>query len=257
MEQRKNQEIEINLGEIFYLLLSKLHIIILTGVIGMFCGYAFAKLALPIKYTSSISIFVNSSASDTVTENANQSDLTAAQSLAETYIVILDDDVVYDEVSEMLLEAYNASDLEKYFSITYSNGTASIKADSIRSLVEIAVVNETEVISITATTENAQLSADICTYIASNAPELLTRVAKAGSVESIGTAKVPTSPSSPDVSKITLIGLMLGLLAAICVIIIQDLVDNRIKTAIDFKKNFDDIPVLGEIPDLYSNKEVD
>jgi capsular polysaccharide biosynthesis protein len=52
------------------------------------------------------------------------------------------------------------------------------------------------------------------------------------------------------VKKITLIGFMLGFVIAVAVIVIADLIDNRIKFADDFKKKFSDIPVLAEIPDM-------
>ncbi len=253
----ETKEQEINLTDIFYLLVSKLPLIILLTVVGALCGFAYAKLVLPVKYTSSISIYVNNASdTDSVGEDgkATQADISASQALAETYIVILDDDVVYDEVSTYLLEDYDISDLEKVFTISYNGGTQSISASQIRSLVTIESVNETEVISITATTENPQLSADICTYISNIAPDLLTRVTKAGSVESIGEAKVPTSPSSPNVTRITLIGLLIGFIAAVAIIVIMDMIDNRVKTAEDFKRKFKDVPILAEIPDLYESK---
>lgn len=251
------QEQEINLSDIFYLLLSKLHFIILLAVIGGLAGFAVAKLFLPVKYSSSISIYVSNASDGAAVPadgKATSADLYAAQTLAGTYIVILEDDIVYDEVSDLLLQDYDTKDLEKVFTISYHNGEASISAGQIKSLVSISSVNETEVISISATTENPQLSADICTYIAKViAPDLLIRTTHAGSVEPIGSAKVPTGPSSPDVKKITMIGLLLGMVIAVAIVVISDLIDNRIKFADDFKKKFDSIPVLTEIPDMSDN----
>jgi capsular polysaccharide biosynthesis protein len=248
----EKQETEINLSDIFYLLLSKLHFIILLAVLGMLAGFAFAKLALPVKYTSAISIYVNASenrSSDEITST----ELYAARSLTSTYIVVLENDIVYDEVSKLLVEDYDIKDLEKVFSVSYKDGEAYISAGQIKSLVTIGAVDETEVIQISATTENPQLSADICTYISQIAPDLLTTATHAGSVEPIGTAKVPSSPSSPNVKKITMFGFLIGLVLAVAIIIILDLIDNRIKTSDDFKKKFDNIPVLAEIPDISDN----
>lgn len=250
---KQDQEQEINLADIFYLLLSKLHFIILLAVLGGLAGFTIAKFVLPEKYSSSVSIYVNNASagtSATTDGKINSADLYASQTLAGTYIVILEDDIVYEEVSKLLLEDYNLSDLEKVFSVSYKDGEPYISAGQIKSLVTIASVNETEVISISATSENPQLSADICTYIAEIAPELLTRTTHAGSVEPIGTAKVPASPSSPNVNKIALIGLLLGMVIAVAIVVISDLMDNRINFADDFKKKFDDIPVLTEIPDM-------
>lgn len=250
----ENQEQEIDLRELFYVLLSKLHIIILVAVFGALCAFAVAKFVLPVKYTSSISIFVNAAGENqnTTDGKADNADLTAAKSLAATYIVILEDDIVYDKVSELLVQDYEISDLQKVFNVSYENGEPYISASQIKSLVTIASVNETEVISISATTQNPQLSADICTYIANIAPDLLTRTTHAGSVESIGNAKVPSSPSSPNVKKITLIGMLAGFVIAAAAVVIAHLIDNRINIGEDFKKRFPDVPVLAEIPDVYN-----
>lgn len=249
----ENKEQEVNLSEIFYLLLSKLHFIILLAIIGAVGGFSVAKLLMPVKYSSSISIYVTNSDKNVVNQSGGtitSADLAASQALASTYIVILEDDIVYEEVSELLLRDYEESDLRKIFSISYKDGEPSISAGQIKDLVSISSVNNTEVISIAATTENPQLSADICTYIASIAPELLTRVTNAGSVESIGTAKVPSAPSSPNVKKITVLGILLGFIIAVGVIVISYLVDNRIKLSDDFKRRIENIPVLAEIPSM-------
>ena len=248
-----NKEQEINLADIFYLLLSKLHIIILLAVIGGCAGFGIAKFVLAEKFTSSISIYVNNSSRNTLPEDGKlaSQDIYASQALAGTYIVILEDDTVYEQVSKLLIEDYEISDLEKVFTITQNDkGESVITPGQIKQFVSINSVNETEVISISATTANPQLSADICTYIANVAPDLLTRVTKAGSVETIGTAKVPSSPSSPNVKKNAAIGFALGFVLAVAVIIISDLIDNRIKFTDDFKKRFEDIPVLSEIPEV-------
>ena len=109
----KNEETEIDLLEILYLLLGKLPFIILLTVLGVFGGFAIAKLMLPVKYTSDVSIYVNNSIMGTTdyTEKASTQDIMASKQLATTYIVILDNDEVYDEVSNRLLEEHHVEDL--------------------------------------------------------------------------------------------------------------------------------------------------
>ncbi len=250
MENEK--EMEIDLREIFFLLLSRLPFILLLTVIGTIAGFAYAKLVMPVKYTSSVCIYVNNANENAVQDQdrAQAADIQASKALASTYIVILNDDIVYDKVSDMLFEEYDIRDLEKVFTVSYDESEPYITPEQIRSLVSISSVNDTEVIQITATTENASLSAAICSDIADIAPDLLTRVTKAGSVETIGTAKIPLGPSAPNVKKVTAIGFLMGGVISVAVVIISFLLDTRIKTAEDFKKRFADVPVLAEIPDL-------
>ena len=129
------------------------------------------------------------------------------------------------------------------------NGKEYIPASQIRSLVSASAVNNTEVIKITATTRDPQLSADICNDIAIYAEELLMRVTKAGSVAAIGEAKVPLSASGPSVKRYTIIGALIGFVIAVAIVIILKLLDNRINSSEDIKNKFS-IAVLGEIPDL-------
>ena len=252
----KNEETEIDLLEILYLLLGKLPFIILLTVLGVFGGFAIAKLMLPVKYTSDVSIYVNNSIMGTTdyTEKASTQDIMASKQLATTYIVILDNDEVYDEVSNRLLEEYHVEDLEKMFTISYEDGEPSISASQLRSLVSIAAVNDTEVINISCTSLNPQISADICTYISEIAPSILIRTTKAGSVEPIGHAKIAKTPSSPNVKRTALIGGLIGMVIAGAIVIISHMLDRRIKVADDIKKKFPEMPILAEIPDLYDTK---
>lgn len=249
----ESQEQEINLKDLFSLLLSKIKFIILVSLLGTVLAFAYAKIILPVEYTSAVSIYVKNTSSAVTGDNpageATQTGLAASKLLAEAYIVILNDDVVYDQVSKMLLEDYAKEDLENFFTVKESDGDYFIPAQQIRSKVNIATINETEVIKIEATTESAQLSADICTYISDIAPELLTRVTKAGSVETIGTAKVPDSPSAPNVKVIIIIGMLAGLFISIAAVIILNMLDNCISSSDDIKQRFG-IPVLAEIPDI-------
>lgn len=244
----ENQEQEINLAELFYLLLSRIKFIILLTVLGAAVLFCYAKFWLPVQYTSAVSIYVKNS--EIKTDTTTASDLTAAKSLASTYIVILDDDVVYDKVSAMLLDDYGADQLKQFFSISKDKeGNDYISADQIRRLVTAKALNNTEVIQISAVTRDPGLSAAICNDIASFAKDLLKDVTKAGSVETIGQAKQPTGPSGPSVKRYSIIGALIGFVIAAAIVIIGKLLDNRIRTAEDIRQAFS-IPVLGEIPDL-------
>lgn len=255
-EIEKNDEKDIDLLEVISILVSKLPFIILLTVFGLFGGFAIAKLMLPVKYTSDVSIYVNNATvlEQQYSEKANAADIQASKQLASTYIVILQNDEVYDEVSRRLLEEYRVEDLEKIFTISYEDGDPSISAGQLRSLVSISAVNDTEVIKISCTSLNSQISADICTYISEFAPSILIRTTKAGSVEPIGHAKIAKTPSSPNVKRAAIIGGLLGGAFAVGIVIISHLLDTHIKTADDIKKKFHDLPILGELPDLYDTK---
>lgn len=257
METNENNEVELSLVDTFYLLLSKLPFIIMLIIVGVVAGFAYAKVIMPEKYTSSVSIYVNNASTFTQQDEigkATATDIAASKALAGTYIVILEDDSVYDEVSKRMLEEFEPNDLSKMFTISYDEGVPSISADQIRALVNIESVNDTEVIKITTTSRNPQVSAYICKYISEIAPDMLTRITQSGAVETIGSPKIPREPSSPNVKKVAALGGIGGMLIAVIVVIVSNLLDTRIKTADDIKNKFSDVVILAEIPDLYESK---
>lgn len=182
---------------------------------------------LPRKYTSSVSLYVNNLTSVSLTGDVNINDINASQKLVDTYIVILQDDDVLQQVADELSTPMTAKEL---------SGAISMQS-----------VNQTEVLQISAETVSPELSAEICNTLAAVAPSVLQRVVKAGSVEVIGAAKVPQNPSSPNVKRNALLGALIGLVLSVGASIMIYLLDNTVKGEEDLKNRLD-VPVLGEIP---------
>ena len=258
MNPQDNDEITISLQEIFSILLSKLKFIILITIFATALAFCVAEFILPVKYTSDVKIYVKNTDSSTTANGQagiNNNDLIAAKSLVETYIVILDDNSVYEKVSEKLLGDYEVSDLEKYFTILKDDeGKDYIPSEEIQSLVTMSAVNQTEVLQISCTSRVPQISADICTYISDIAPSLIKRVTQAGSVETISPAKVPVKPSAPNKKMVTAVGGLLGLIVSVAIVFIMHFADNAIKSGEDVKARFG-VPVLAEIPDIFMEEK--
>lgn len=126
------------------------------------------------------------------------------------------------------------------------SGVPVISASDISNCVSLSAVNETEVLQITATTADPAVSAIVCDSYAAIAPENLTRIVKAGSVETIGNAVVASSPVSPDVTHCTIIGGIAGVVVALLLIICLELLNNKIRRAEDIEREAK-CPVIGEI----------
>lgn len=258
MNQQDNEELTISIQDIISILLSKIKFILLITALFTVGAFCIAEFVLPVKYTSNIRIYVKNSDSSTTANGQaaiNNNDLIAAKSLVETYIVILDDNSVYEQVSDKLLGDYEISDLEKYFTIQKDDeGKDYISSEEIRNLVTMSAVNQTEVLQISCTSQVPQISADICTYISDIAPALIKRVTQAGSVETISPAQVPTKPSAPNKKMVTLVGCMLGLVISIAIVFIMHFADNAVKSGEDVKARFG-VPVLAEIPDIFMEEK--
>ncbi|MBO5449564.1 MAG: lipopolysaccharide biosynthesis protein [Ruminococcus sp.] len=246
---------EMNVKDIVNLLLSRIKLILLITVLCTAAGFCFAKFVLPLKYTSSIKIYVKSTNSAAATEGISYSEITAAKSLASTYIVILDDRSVYEEVSKRLIQDYDTKDLANYFTIKKDDdGNEYIPEGQLQSIVNISSVNDTEVLQVSCTSEVPKFAADICTYISDLAPDLIKRVTQAGSVETVSPAKVPVSPSGPNLKLITMVGCLAGLVISIALVIIMDYFDNAVTGGEEIKARFN-VPILAEIPDIFMDEK--
>lgn len=248
---QETTEMTIDLRELFFILLRGAKWIILAAVLGTFIAFAITWWKIPPKYTSSISLYVHNTAESTqVTGALNFADLTASQQLVNTYIVILQNDEVLEQVSDRLMEEYTQESLGAILPLsTQSDGSKILMPGTLRGVITMSAVNETEVLRIEAETKNPELSAAICTIMAEVAPETLQRVVKAGSVEVIGRAKPAILPSSPNLIVNMVIGFIVGGVLSVIAILLVNMMDNTVTNEEDLKKHFT-IPVLGEIPDF-------
>lgn len=251
MNKENINEIEneqsIDLTEILGLLWSRIWLIIAVSVIGFVAAFVFTKAFIPDTYAASFSIYIKNTTNKTVMDTLNSADITAAQSLAQTYIAILDDDSVIDEISNNLMEKYSPEELAQHFAMEEENGGYKITTESMRSCLSFSQVNETELLTIAAYSSDPVLAADMCSSVEAIAPDVLIRVVGAGAVESVGHAKVPKNPVAPNVFKNSLVGFMLGFILTVAVIIIRNMLDNTVKGAETLKARYN-LPILAEIP---------
>ena len=252
------QEKEISIQEIIGILLAHLRLIIILTILMGAVGYSYAKFILPPQYTSSIKIYVTAGAKPreySEDEQINGAEINTARTLAATYIVILDDTSVYEAISDKLIEDYDMNDLRNYFTVSMDDvGKEYIPAAQIKKLVTIAAVNNTEVLQVTVTSQVPAFSADICTYISEIAPEMIIRTTKAGYVETVSPAKVPTSPSGPNIPRFGLLGMVAGFAIAVGIALITSFLDNTVKSGEELKERFG-VPVLAEIPDIFMDEK--
>ena len=123
---------------------------------------------LPRKYTSSVSLYVNNLTSVSLTGDVNINDINASQKLVDTYIVILQDDDVLQQVADQLSTPMTVGEL---------SGVISMQS-----------VNQTEVLQISAETVSPELSA--CLLYTSgrsytSVPSLKTGISSSRAVKSV------------------------------------------------------------------------
>jgi len=244
----------IDLVKLFQLVMRKIWICIIAAVLAGGAAYSISRFVMSPEYQSYTSLYVKN-ASSTVSDNdaaVNINDINASKSLVNTYIAILSDDAVMEQVGERLVSTCGREVL--WDVLDFDAITGRIKIGSLKSAVTLSAVNQTEVLKVTAITTDPEVSAAICNTVAEIAPEILIRVVGAGSVEAIGSARVMNVPVSPNKTKNTALGALAGFLFAVMIIVIADLLDNTVKASKELTDKYDKA-IIGEIQEFGVSKK--
>ncbi|WP_295216893.1 polysaccharide biosynthesis tyrosine autokinase [Ruminococcus sp.] len=242
MKPQENEEITIDIMELLRVFLHRIPLILAAAILCGSIGFGYASFFLPKEYTSSTYMYVKNNNQEK--EAIDQQDLAASKSLIDTYIVILQNHVVVREVGNHLMEQYGETQVSSCFSVT----DGAISPDELKNCVTMQSDGNTEVLKISATTKDPEISAAICDIYAEVAPSFLIRIVGAGSVEIIGAAEISAAPSAPDIPKITLIAAFCGFALTCIVIFLFHFLDTHVRSETDFQQL--DVPYLGEIPNI-------
>jgi len=223
-----NENVEIDLREFFTVLLKRIWLVALCAVLLAGSVLVYTVNFVTPKYQASVSIYVNNN-SKTDGAYISSADLAVALRLVATYVNIIQSDAVLDKVIE-------------------ETGLL-LSAAQVRSMISAEAMGETEMFRVTVTTPNAQMSADLANAIAAVAPAEISEIIEGSSAKIIDYAKVPTAHSTPNYVVNTVIGGFVGAALAVLAILLQTLMDVRIKSEEDLAK-ICTIPVLGAIPQL-------
>ena len=214
MGNNRENETEIDLLQLAKALWHKAWAIVLVTLITAAMAFAGTKLFITPLYTASAMMYVNNSSISVGSTQVNLSDLTAAQSLVETYMVILK---TRGTLEEVIKEANLPYDYEQ-----------------LSGMIEAGAVNSTEVFSISVT---------------SASPEEAEKIANTIAERIVDYAVVPSKKTSPSLSKNTMLGAMLGFVLSCGVFTVLYLLDDVVHNE-DYVRVTFDLPLLAVVPDL-------
>lgn len=224
------QYLQINLLQIMQALREKLWIIVLFTV---FCGGSAlvgAKLLIQPSYQASAMMYVNNtSTADSQYKKIDASDLNAAQSLVDTYIVVLYTKQTLNEVISKADVDYSYKELVK--------------------MIDAEAVNSTEVFEIQVTSHDPGEAAHIANTIVEVLPKRISDVIEGSSVRIADYAVVPEKPSFPNIILFTVAGIFLGLIGSCFSILLFELLNDEIREGEDLTQIYG-FPVLALISDL-------
>lgn len=245
MEQK--QEDTIDLLKLAKVLLNKIWLLIIVAVLFAAVAFVCTKTMIQPEYQATSKLYVFNKSDFGSSGAVSSSDISTSKVLVNTYIVVLQSDSVLGQVVDTISE-YQGKEGFEYL------GTEPYTTKDLRDMISAGSINNTESFSVTVTAHDPYEAKFINDAILYFLPDEIIRVVKAGAVEIIDKASIPTAPSAPSVMKNTVLGGLVGGVLTAAIIVVMALFDNVIHTEDDLTDEFPDISVIGVIPDFKSEK---
>lgn len=222
--QLREEEIEIDVFEMIRVLISKMGIIILSGLLLALIAIVGTKLLITPKYQSVTKMYVLAQQnSDTVTN----SDLQTSTLLTKDYADLITSRTVTESV-------INKLGLE-------------LKYEELIDKIEVGTTSDTRIITIKVKDEDPYMARDIANAVRDTAAEHIKSVMNIEAVNVVDMANIPDEKCSPSLLMNGLIAGVLGCFLAVVVILIQYISNDTIKLTEDVEKYLG-LSILGVIP---------
>ena len=222
---------EIDLKELFNIFWNKKILILSVTIIFMVVGAVYSFAFKTPMYSSSTTLVLAMSET-TVGEETNSittTDITLNSSLVSTYSKIVESNDVLREV--------------------ISNLGIDESEESLKNNIDVSAVDDTEIIEITVSHENAVYAAKIANEIASVFSEKVNEIYNINNVYTLDAAEIENEPSNINHVKDIIIFAFVGFVLAMLYVFILNLLDDTVKSPEEIEKEYG-LYVLVSIPDI-------
>lgn len=219
----ENEEIQIDLIELCYVLWHRLWIIILAGVICAGAAGVWTKEMITPQYASTSMIYMlNSGASIT-----SIADIQIGSELAPDYLMLVKSRPVLETVIENL-----------ELSLSYEQLSGSISLTN---------PTDTRIVKITATNPDPKTAKSIADEVAEVSIEKVASLMKMEKPSLIEKGQIESAPASPNTRRNCMMGGLLGMVALAAIIIIRHMMNDTVATPEDAERYLG-LSILGAIP---------
>ena len=225
-QEIQDDEVTIDLMELFSALWAKKTIIILSAVFMALVAFVGTKMFVTPKYTSVTKLFVMAKNDDT-SASATYTDLQTGSMLTKDYMELVKSRPV----------------LEK----TISKLKLDVTPEELAGMITTETPTDTRIMSISVTDDDPKEAKQIADTLRKAVSVQITEIMNADSVNTVEEGNLPTSPSSPDVKKNMMLGALLGLVISMGFVVLISILDDTVKTPDDVEKYLG-LNVLVSIP---------
>lgn len=225
-ENIKN-EIEIDLRGLFTAIMNRLTIIILVGILVGGMAFVYTQYFVDQLYVAKTKVYILNK-QDESRQFLTTQDLAMATYLAKDYESLLTTEPVLEEVKKQL--------------------NLELSTQAIASMISVSLEEDTRIMDISVTGTDPKLTKKIADKVREVANEKLKEIMDGlEPVRSVDEAKLPTTPSYPNVEKNIMIGFIVGFGITLLIVIVLYILDDTIKSPDDIEKRLG-VSVLGTIP---------
>ena len=221
-------EMEIDLLQLLGTIWKHIWIVLAATLVCGLIGFCTARFFIAPTYKSSARMYVNNTTERT-SGAITSAEITAAKNLLDVYIVILKSESTLDAVIKEADLPYSTSRLGK--------------------MISASAVSNTEVFEISATSTDPEEAKRIVDTVIDILPDRIAEIVEGSSAKVVSDAKLPTVKAGPNVSRITLVCLILGFLASCGVFVVLELLDTTVHDTAYLTSTYD-LPILAVVPDM-------
>lgn len=214
MENQRNDDVlEIDLLELFHVLMGRIGLILSIGVFTALIGFMLSKFVLPPVYESTTKIYI---LNKTETASVTYSDVQMGTQLTKDYAQLINSRYVLEEVIRMLS-----------LDVDYKEMLRKVSVDT---------PTDTRIVSITVEDHDPVQAMKIANCIRETASEHIQNVMDIEAVNVVETANMPTEKAGPKCSIWTLVGGIAGVALVCVIVLIRYMLDDTIKSSEDVER---------------------
>lgn len=226
MNQDNTKSVEIDVLALLHKLWTKKLLILFTAFYFAVFSFLGTYFFIQPTYTSTTRIYVVNQATDD--NNLSAQDLQAGTFLVKDYKEIITSNDVLSEVIKD--EKLNMTEAE------------------LAKMISVDIPTDTRLISISVKAKTGQDAQVLANKVREVASKKIKNVTKVADVTTLGEAKLPSSPSSPNIKRNVLLGAILGGFVAIVAVLVREVLDDHIRRPEDVEDVLG-MTLLGIIPD--------
>lgn len=229
MSNKNNSTVEIDVLFLLKKLWSKKFLIIFIALFFGTLSLLGSIFLIKPSYTSTTRIYVVNQ-----NNNNNASNLTAQDLQAGSYLVNDYKEIITSQ--EVLTKA-----IEK--------NKENLTPEELSKMISVAIPTDTRVISISVKNHDAKKASELANSIREAASDKIKDVTKVQDVTTLEAAEVSDEPSSPNIKRNLILGVLVGAFLAIVGVLLSEILDDRIKRPEDVEDVLG-MTLIGVIPDI-------